>query len=263
MSLLPDGALFAEHPLYAGAAASVIALGALSFLALLFVSAPYGRHARAGWGPAIPARWGWLLMEAPSPLGFAYVFWREAGFDAGAAPLTLFGLWQLHYLYRSFVFPFRMRGGHKPKPVLTVALAFAFNCANGPMNGYGAAHFAELGAGSGGSTAFLGLGVALFLLGWAINHWADAVLRRLRAPGETGYAIPRGGLYRFVSCPNYLGEILEWLGFAFAAGTFAALAFALFTVANLLPRALSHHRWYRAQFPEYPAERRALVPFVL
>ena len=31
----------------------------------------------------------------------------------------------------------------------------------------------------------------------------DAVLRRLRQPGESGYQIPRGGLYRFISCPNY------------------------------------------------------------
>ena len=258
--MLPTRELFESHPVYAWTATSVVVLGALSFVALVFVTAPYGRHARSGWGPSIPARWGWLVMEAPSPLGFAYFFWREGGLGAGPAALMLFSLWQLHYVYRSFVFPFRMRGGDKPKPLLTVLLAFAFNCANGPMNGYGVAHLAELGQGYAWS---MGLGVPLFLVGWGMNHWSDQILLNLRQPGETGYKIPRGGFYRWVSCPNYLGEILEWIGFALAAGTWAGVAFAFFTIANLGPRAVSHHRWYRERLPDYPVERRALIPFVL
>jgi hypothetical protein len=35
------------------------------------------------------------------------------------------------------------------------------------------------------------------------------------------------------------------------------------TAANLVPRALSHHRWYQANFPDYPHERRALLPGLL
>ncbi|MCA9611606.1 MAG: DUF1295 domain-containing protein, partial [Myxococcales bacterium] len=98
---------------------------------------------------------------------------------------------------------------------------------------------------------------------WAINHHADHVLRNLRKPGETGYKIPHGGLYRFISCPNYFGEIVEWFGFALAAWTFPGLVFAFFTFANLFPRALDHHKWYRGKFDDYPKSRRAIVPFVL
>ena len=29
---------------------------------LVFVSAPYGRHARKGWGPSLDNRLGWMLM---------------------------------------------------------------------------------------------------------------------------------------------------------------------------------------------------------
>jgi 3-oxo-5-alpha-steroid 4-dehydrogenase 1 len=32
---------------------------------------------------------------------------------------------------------------------------------------------------------------------------------------------------------------------------------------NLLPRALSHHKWYNEEFDGYPPERKAVVPFVL
>ena len=37
----------------------------------------------------------------------------------------------------------------------------------------------------------------------------------------------------------------------------------LYTAANLAPRALAHHAWYRERFPGYPPRRRALIPFVL
>jgi protein-S-isoprenylcysteine O-methyltransferase Ste14 len=93
-----------------------------------------------------------------------------------------------------------------------------------------------------------------------VNLHADAVLRGLRKPGETGYAVPHGGTYRFVTSPNYLGEIVEWVGFAIAAQSYAALAFAVFTVANLAPRARSHHRWYREKFADYPTSRKILLP---
>jgi protein-S-isoprenylcysteine O-methyltransferase Ste14 len=65
-----------------------------------------------------------------------------------------------------------------------------------------------------------------------------------------------------VTCPNYLGEILEWLGFALATWSLAGLAFALYTAANLAPRAFANHRWCREQFPDYPKNRKALFPFL-
>ena len=92
---------------------------------------------------------------------------------------------------------------------------------------------------------------------------ADATLRGLRAPGSSDYRIPTGGLYEYVSCPNYLGEIIEWTGWAVMTWSLAGLSFAVWTAANLAPRAWTHHRWYRATFPDYPKTRRALLPFVL
>lgn len=95
--------------------------------------------------------------------------------------------------------------------------------------------------------------------GFALNLHSDNTLLKLRKPGETGYSIPQGGGFRYVSCPNYLGEVMEWAGWALATWSLAGLAFFVFTAANLVPRALSHHRWYRERFEDYPPGRRAII----
>ena len=250
---------FETHPLYAGAVLAIAVFGALTFPLLFWITAPYGRHFREGWGPTLPARLGWVLMEAPSPLGFALVFLVTPGARSPAAWL-LFALFQLHYVYRTFVFPFRMRGEGKRKPLLTVAMAFLFNCANGPVNAFAIVTFGAHLQGLG--DARLLAGACVFLAGWALNQHADHVLLTLRAPGESDYKIPDRGLHRLVASPNYLGEMLEWGGFALAAATAPAVVFFLFTVANLAPRARANLRWYRDRFADYPPTRRALVPFV-
>ncbi len=228
---------------------------------LLKIRAPYGRYASAARGPALPAAAGWLLMELPAVLAFGYFFL------AGAAPKTapmwvFFALWQAHYVHRSLIYPWCQRGGAS-MPLAIVAAAFGFNLVNGYLNG------AYLGALSGGYPAGwladprFAAGALLFLAGAGINLHADAVLRALRAPRERGYRVPEGGLYRWVSCPNYLGELIEWCGFALMTFSPAAAVFAVWTAANLVPRALAHHRWYRERFPDYPRARRAIVPFLL
>jgi 3-oxo-5-alpha-steroid 4-dehydrogenase 1 len=240
---------------------AMLGLAAVTFGALFLVPAPYGRHARAGWGPAIPARLGWILMESPAVVWFGAVY-LEGRHRAEAAPLALLGLWMAHYLQRTLVFPFRMRAAGRPMPAAIAAMAFAFNLLNGWLN---ARWISDLGAYPEGWLAdprFL-LGVALFAAGFAVNVRSDSILFRLRGRGESGYRIPRGFLFERVTCPNYLGEIVEWAGWAVATWSLSGLAFAAYTFANLAPRALAHHRWYRSRFPDYPADRKALVPFVL
>jgi len=93
--------------------------------------------------------------------------------------------------------------------------------------------------------------------------WSDNRLIHLRKPDETGYKIPKGGLFRYISCPNLFGEMVEWAGFVLMCWSWPALSFAVWTAANLGPRALAHHRWYRSHFKDYPPERKAVVPFVI
>lgn len=241
---------------------AIFAMAAVTFAALLRLKAPYGRHyAGGGWGPEVPNRTGWIVMELPAPLAFACV---HAAGDAAAqpVPLVLLGIWQCHYLNRTFVHPFRIRSGTRGMPVVVVASGFAFNLLNAYVNARFISHFGEYGAGWPADPRFLA-GSALFLAGFALNIHSDNILIRLRKPGGSGYSIPRGGAFRFVSCPNHLGELMEWAGWALATWSPAGLAFFAYTGANLVPRALAHHRWYRDRFEDYPAGRKALVPGIL
>lgn len=236
------------------------ALAVPTFIALRFIAAPYGRYERRGWGPTVPARLGWVIMESPAPLFFigVYAFGEHR---AGLLPLLFLLLWQSHYLNRAFVYPLRLRPGHR-MPVSLMLTAIGFNLLNAWINARWVSAFGSYPREWLTDPRFLA-GVALFVAGLALNTASDRTLRGLRAPGETGYRIPHGGGFRWVSCPNYLGEIVEWFGWALATWSLPGLAFAVYTTANLAPRALAHHAWYREQFSDYPAGRRALIPYVL
>ncbi len=240
-----------------------LVLALVSFLALMFLSAPYGRHGRAGWGPTMETRLAWLVWESPQVLLFTVVFLLGAR-RGDVVPLVLLGLWQLHYVHRGIIYPLRLRADPSRRtPVLVAVFGLAHNAFCSVLN---AAWLTSVGpawtVGWLWDPRFL-VGAAIFTFGFVLNRWSDAILRGLRQPGQGGYRMPIGGPFRWVSCPNYLGELLIWVGFAIAAWSPAGLAFALYTAANLVPRAIEHHLWYRRTFPGYPRERWALVPFLL
>ena len=226
---------------------------------LSFIPAPYGRHLRAGWGPTVGNRLGWVMMEAPAAVVFAACF-ALGEYRNTPTAWAFFIMWEAHYIHRSFIYPFELKSTRKRMPVFIAGLGFLFNMLNGYVNGRYLYTF------SGGyPTRWLAdprfiAGLLIFLAGFTINRQADRTLRNLRECNASGYAIPYGGLYRWLSCPNYFGEIVEWCGWALATWSLPGLLFAVWTAANLAPRAQSHHAWYRAHFHDYPPQRKALVP---
>ena len=71
-------------------------------------------------------------------------------------------------------------------------------------------------------------------------------------------------MFTYVSGANFLGEIIEWMGFAIACnGAIPAVTFAFSTFFNIAPRAVSHHDWYLQKFEDYhKLGRKRLIPFV-
>ena len=106
-------------------------------------------------------------------------------------------------------------------------------------------------------------GTALFVAGMFINIQSDNIIRNLRKPGDTAHYLPQGGLFGYVTSANYFGEFLEWVGFAVLTWSMAGAVFALWTFANLAPRAARIHTLYRQEFPEQldPHTKR-IIPFI-
>lgn len=240
-----------------------IALALVTVPVQLVLTPPYGRHARARWGPVMDNRAGWIVMELVSPVALVLPF-AIHGPPASAAAAIFVTLWLAHYFNRSILYPLATRTAGKTIPVVIVLSSIAFNAVNGWANGtYLARGWAAYPPSWLHDPRFV-LGILIFLTGAAINIRADRTLVGLRQRGGAQhYVVPRGGLFERVSCPNHLGEIIEWAGFALACWSLPALAFAVWTAANLVPRAVAHHRWYKSTFPAYPADRKALIPWLL
>ncbi|TFG63500.1 MAG: DUF1295 domain-containing protein [Spirochaetales bacterium] len=239
---------------------TVFASSPLIFIYLYLVSAPYGKHSRKGWGPGINPRIAWMVMETPAVCVIA-LFFALSERRMNLVSIIFLLIWEFHYVQRTYVYPFLIRS-NKRFPVVLIVFAIVFNSCNGYINGRYLFQFSRVYSVSWFRDPRFILGVIFFIAGFFINRQADHILRKLRKPGEDGYKIPYGGFFKYVSNPNYFGEILEWTGWAIATWSLPGLAFAVFTIANLMPRAHSHHQWYLQNFSGYPAERKILIPFL-
>jgi len=239
-----------------------IILAFLLFPVILKIPAPYGRHSRNDWGPLVNNRLGWFIMESPALFAFAYFVLKGGGYQQ-IVIFSFFLLWVIHYLNRAIIFPLRIKTRGKKMPLVILAFAFIFNLVNGFINGY---WFGSLSPGYSPDWFFnirFILGVMIFIAGFMINQYHDRILIGLRKQGTDGYKIPYGGLFKFVSCPNFLGEIIQWGGFAIITWCLPALSFFVWTMVNLIPRSLDHHKWYLKEFQTYPQSRKAVFPYLL
>ena len=232
-----------------------IIIGLIIFPINLIYKAPYGRHTSKKWGISIDNKLGWIIMELPALLVCpAIYFYFKVDFDIS---IMFICLWIIHYFNRTIIFPFRIKTKGKKMPLAIVLSAFFFNIVNGSINGYFLSYI-KLDTVS----IFLIIGFLLFLIGLFINISSDNKLINLRKI-KKGYFVPKGGLFKYISCPNFFGEILEWFGFALMTFNIGSLSFFIWTCCNLIPRGLAHHSWYKNKFNEYPKERKAILPFLI
>lgn len=95
------------------------------------------------------------------------------------------------------------------------------------------------------------------------NFQCHLVLRGLRPTGSRVRGIPKGAGFEMVSCANYLWETVSWVAFSILTCSLTSWLFTIVAFAQMTQWALKKHKSYRAEFPEYPKGRKAIVPFIL
>lgn len=258
-SLLNDEASF-----HSALCWSILGSGALTFVALLFITAPYGKHSTSGWGPAIGAKASWFFMEGQS-IWVSLICLSYARNEASASlpNMILLSMFIIHYVNRSIIYPSMMIN---PAPVpLSIALMAAIFCSvNGYLQARQLCTFQVYESSWLYDPRFI-IGTCIWAHGFCLNIQADGILRSLRRSGGNSterYKIPRGGLFEYVSGANYAAEIWEWIGFALATWSLPGFTFAVFTFCNTAPRGVSSHKWYLEKFKDYPKGRKGVIPFV-
>ena len=222
----------------------------------LIYKAPYGKHSTKKWGKSIDNKTGWILMELPALLTCPLIYFVIV--EEINLSIVFIILWITHYFNRTIIYPLRIKTKGKKIPIAIVASAFFFNMVNGVFNGY----FLTLVQFESISHMYLILGLIIFIIGFYINVSSDNILIKLRTK-QKGYVIPKGKLFNYVSCPNFFGEIIEWLGFAIMTLNPGSLSFLIWTICNLIPRSKAHHKWYKENFENYPKKRKAVIPYLL
>uniref|UniRef100_A0A3P9HHW4 3-oxo-5alpha-steroid 4-dehydrogenase (NADP(+)) n=2 Tax=Oryzias latipes TaxID=8090 RepID=A0A3P9HHW4_ORYLA len=233
-----------------------------TLVSLRFENVPYGRYASSKYGFPVNVKLAWCVQELPSLLIPLYLTVSATSVKTSVLPnQLLIAMFVCHYIQRAIIYPFLIRGG-KATPFVSFALALLFCLYNGYMQVRYLSHYADYPPHWVTHPLFI-LGSVLWLVGWLLNLHSDHILRNLRKPGETGYKIPRGGMFEYISGANFLGEITEWVGFALAGCSVQSAAFAVFTTVVLTSRAVAHHKWYLSKFEDYPKNRKALIPFLM
>jgi 3-oxo-5-alpha-steroid 4-dehydrogenase 1 len=208
---------------------------------------------------ALPVNIAWWTMEQPSflvPLVMLLNF-KSTSTYPGALFLCMF---MAHYLQRAFIYPWLSRG--RPYPIHAWVSAMIFTTANGTLQANWLLYGAKFESDALYNPRAI-VGYLIFVFGMGCNIHADHTLRNLRKPGETAYKIPHGGLFDYVSGAHFVGEVIEWTGFAIATASPAPMVFAAFNWMGIGTRAIATHEWNVAKFGDrYPKDRKKLIPLV-
>ncbi len=253
-----------DRAIYDTVIAVMLILAVVVFFALQYITAGYGMMYNKKWGLTLNNRLGWVLMEAPSFIAML-LFWLLSDRAAETSLIVMALLYELHYFQRSFIFPMLIRGKGR-MPIAIIAMGVLFNLVNVYMIGGWLFYVSPADAYPTEwlySPQFI-IGTLIFFVGMLINLQSDHIIRNLRRPGDTRHYIPQGGMYRYVTSANYLGELTEWLGYAILTWSLGGVAFVVWTFANLAPRAKSIHSRYISEFGDQyrSLNRKYILPYI-
>ncbi|KAI1388689.1 3-oxo-5-alpha-steroid 4-dehydrogenase-domain-containing protein [Hypoxylon trugodes] len=108
------------------------------------------------------------------------------------------------------------------------------------------------------------IGLALFAFGELANFDVHYYLTRLRKPGETARKIPKGHGFSIVTCPNYMFEIIAWVGIIMVTRSPSMLLSIIIGSYYMYTWGRGKEKAYREQFGDkYKRKRYVMLPGLL
>lgn len=233
----------------------------ISFFAQCWKPMPYGKHSEANGSCNLPVRMANIAVHLiPGFVFFTITYFTGLHFNS-PVNITLFILFIVHYLSRGVITPLVAKYSEARVviwvPMHALLLNMVYHYINAEFIGsvdYCRGYFYD--------PRFI-IGATLFVIGFIVNRISDTQVIFLRkSRKDHSYLIPRGFLFNLISCPNYFGEGLQWLGWAVMTWSLAGFVWWLYTESVFVPRARHNHNWYKNQFLNYPHYRRALIPLI-
>lgn len=269
----------------------------VTFLFQLKKPARYGRHDKNHGKCYVPQRLAHAASDfIPGVVFFTLIYFLQGRNFSQPPNVVFYCLFTVHYLHRGLVTPLVARYSSWRIPVFIPLVNFIANL----LFHYLIVDFISSACYFPGylyDPRFL-LGLLLFIAGFVLNKMADTYLVCLRCrPDEQrrdktdiiglclnksggkgccpasvddkeGAECDNGGLYTVPECclfklivnPNYLGEAIQWFGWALATWSLSGFVWWMFSLATFIPRARHNLRWYRKNFDNFPKYRRGLIP---
>ncbi|KAH8678150.1 steroid alpha reductase family protein [Xylariales sp. PMI_506] len=108
------------------------------------------------------------------------------------------------------------------------------------------------------------LGFALFLFGESANFMVHWYLSTLRSPGGTERKIPKGYGFSLVTSPNYMYEIIAWVGLILISRSPSVALFIVVGSSYMYTWGWGKEKAYRKEFGDkYKKKRYVMLPGLL
>ena len=223
-------------------------LGILDYYELLPM-----RYSKFGTEKGVPSRAGMVFLYG-LPVLVALVLALPYLPNATTIQWIVLGVVLLHFGKRTLESMFLHKYSGKIQTLTFAIIVFAYTLMAGMISALNVVAVEKL-------DGLFYLGIGCVLVGELGNLYHHKLLANLREK-KSGYHIPKGGWFEHATCPHYFFELLAWLGIFLVSRHLFTLLIFVAMLGYLTARSIKTRQWYQERFPEYPAERKYMIPYL-
>jgi very-long-chain enoyl-CoA reductase len=199
-------------------------------------------------------------------LSFAPSWWPYSFENGIVPPITkvqwlVFALFQLHFIKRELETMFLHKFSANTMPAWNIFRNSYFYWIHAGLH----SAYDVYSPGSLSARDQLGLldyvGLALFVNGELANYVVHRHLASLRKPGGTEKGIPHCIGSNLVTCPNYMFEVISWVGVILISRSWAVVLFILIGISYMRDWSKGKEKALRQEFGDrYKAKKYTMLP---